>query len=266
MERGKHRDARYDPTRDRAYHVGLVIGHDLSICAVHDIGNGEPHLIAYGSGIDVLTLPDLPTTPRSVSYVMLPEQSTLVPDGAMDHGSRSSHLQLVHGSIRQGAIHDEPVRTLGATCLYVHDEAHERKVLDRFPSARSLSLRTVLLNGAQRRSVAKPLVLVHRCADRVDITIAEGLRILLSNSYPARTAEDALYFGSLAVEKSGSSPDQVAIRSGGTHFGQAERDLFDRYFTDHRPAVTSLWKGASEGTLADASRCLAALDQFACVS
>ncbi|MCB0771125.1 MAG: DUF3822 family protein [Flavobacteriales bacterium] len=265
MERGKHRDAGYDRTRDRAYHVGLVIGHELTVCAVHDVADGVPRFIAWEDGIDLLMHPDLPASPRSVSYVMLPEQSTLVPDGALDQGSRSGYLQLVHGTIRHGTIHDEPVRTLGATCLYVHDEAHERKVLDRFPNARSLSLRTVLLNGAQRRSIGKPLVLVHRCAGRVDITIADGLRILLSNSYPARTAEDILYFGLLAVQKSGSVPEQVAIRSGGTHFGQAEQELFDRYFVDHGPAVASLWPGATKDALTDAGRCMAALDQFACV-
>jgi hypothetical protein len=100
----------------------------------------------------------------------------------------------------------------------------------------------------------------------VDIAVADGLKILLSNTYPARKAEDVLYFCLLAVEKSGLTPDQVAVRYGGTHFDSTERELMARFFVDHATAVPSLWEGANASALADADRCLAALDQFACVS
>jgi hypothetical protein len=197
---------------------------------------------------------------------MLPEWSTLVPDGALKPDAQVGHLALVHGKLPQAAVHDEPVSTLGATCLYMHDEAHERKVLERYPSARSLPLQAVLLKGAQQRSTGTPVVLIHRSGERVDIAIADGLRILLSNSYPARTPEDLLYFCLLAAEKCGLTAENVALRSGGTHLTEADRQLLGRYFTDHRPAIVALWDGADDATLSVASTCLAALDQFACVS
>ena len=175
------------------------------------------------------------------------------------------HLILVHGKLPMGQVRDEPVKTLSATCLFAHDETNERAVLDRFPNARALPLQAVLVRGAQMRSTTSPVLLMHRGADRVDLTVANGQRLLLSNSYLARTAEDVLYFCLLAAEKAGIPPAEVKLRSGGTHLLQLERDLLDRYFSDHAPAVPSTWPNIPKA-LGPVDRWLAAFDQFACVS
>ncbi|MEZ4740689.1 MAG: DUF3822 family protein [Flavobacteriales bacterium] len=266
MERGSYRAGLYDPGRERAHHLSIVIGHGLTACAVVDVGTGKAQLISFMNGTDLRAHTDLPTRPRSVSYVMLPEWSTLVPDGALKPDAQAGHLALVHGNLPQAVLHDEPVSTLGATCVYMHDEAHERKLLEQFPSARSLPLQAVLLKGAQQRSSNGPVMLIHRSGERVDLAIADGLRILLSNSYPARTPEDLLYFCLMATEKCGLTAESVALRSGGTHLTEADRKLLDRYFKDHRSAILELWNGADAASLTAASKCLAALDQFACVS
>jgi hypothetical protein len=266
MERGNHRAAAYDPGRDRAHHLGILIGQGVTAWVAHDVLTDRPEMLAWSNGTEALQHPALPAHPRSVTFVSLPEWSTLVPDGALapEHGLQ--HLTLVHGKLPNGALRDEPVQTLGATCLYVHDETHERLVTERFPNARALPLQAVLVRGAQLRSTTGPVVLVHRSMDRVDITVAHGHNVLLSNAYPARTAEDLLYFCLLATEQCGLRTDTAQLRTGGTHLNSPERELLHRYFTEHGPALPNAWPGLNMGENEPTDRWLAAVDQFACVS
>lgn len=265
MERGEYKVAHFDPKRDRSFHLAIVLGQGPSACVAHDLETGEPQLLVWAPGVEALTSASVPLQPRSVTYVALPEWSTLVPDGALDPSKSVEHLTLVHGKLPFAQVRDEPVKTLSATCLFAHDETNERAVLDRFPNARALPLQAVLVRGAQMRSTTSPVLLMHRGADRVDLTVANGQRLLLSNSYLARTAEDVLYFCLLAAEKAGIPPAEVKLRSGGTHLLQLERDLLDRYFSDHAPAVPSTWPNIPKA-LGPVDRWLAAFDQFACVS
>jgi len=265
MERGEYKVAHFDPKRDRAFHLAIVLGQGPSACVAHDLETGEPQLLVWAPGVEVLTSPSVPLHPRSVTYVALPEWSTLVPDGALDPTKSAQHLALVHGKLPVAQVRDEPVKTLSATCLFAHDERHEAAVLDRFPNARALPLQAVLVRGAQMRSTAAPVLLMHRGADRVDIALASGQRLLLSNSYLARTAEDVLYFCLLAAEIAGITPAEVKLRTGGTHLLQLERDLLERYFKDHAPAIPSTWPNIPT-SLGPMDRWMAAFDQFACVS
>lgn len=266
MEQGSQRSTQYDPDRERAYHASILIGQGVSVCAVHALATAEPQALLWASNTDVLAHPELPKHPRSVTFVSLPEWSTLVPDGALQPESGPQHLALVHGSMPGGQVRDEPVRTLGATCLYVNDDVHEKMVLERFPNARALPLQAVLVRGAQMRAARGTTILLHRGSERADIAVAQGQRVLLSNSYPARTAEDLLYFCLLATEQCGLRSDTVAVRMGGTHLSQKERDLLGRYFNDHAPAVLQEWSGLPTVAEQPLDRWLAALDQFACVS
>lgn len=266
MERGTYRAAAYEPGRDRAYHLAILIGQGVTAWVAHDVLSDRPHMLAWTTGTEALQHTALPSHPRSVSFVSLPEWSTLVPDGALapEHGLQ--HLALVHGKLPQGALRDQPLQTLGATCLYVHDETHERFVTDRFPNARSLPLQALLVRGAQLRSSTSPVVLAHRSSDRVDITVARGHNVLLSNAYPARSAEDLLYFCLLATEQCGLSPENAQLRTGGTHLQATERHLLDRYFSNHGSAISTAWPGLELSEHDPADRWLAALDQYACVS
>ncbi len=265
MERGHQNVPGYDASREREHHLGILIGQDVSAWVAHDLRTLQPVAMGWGPDTDALRSADLPKQPRSVTYVSLPEWSTLVPDGALEPTAAASHLSLVHGKLPHDAVRDEPVRTLGASCIYVHDEAHVRVVLERFPNARSLPLQALLVRGAQARSSSAPVILVHRGKDRADIAVARGQEILLTSSYPARTAEDLLYFCLMAAERCGLQPTSACLRSGGTHLQHNERELLTRYFADHDTAVPFRWPG-SRTNEHEADRWLAAFDQFACVS
>lgn len=266
MERGSHRSAHYDSRRERAHHLGILIGQGVTAWVAHDVHTAEPEMLAWSTGSDALHDADLPTHPRSVSFVSLPEWSTLVPDGAMAPENAKQHLTLVHGALPNGVVRDEPVQTLGATCLYVHDASLEQAVLERFPNARAIPLQAILVRGAQLRSGSGAVVLVHRGAERADITVACEQRILLSNSYPARTAEDLLYFCLLAAEQCGLRPETVPLRVGGTHVLPAERTLLQRFFADQGSAFPLEMRGTRSPEAGPLDRWFAAMDQFACVS
>ncbi|MBK6882790.1 MAG: DUF3822 family protein [Flavobacteriales bacterium] len=264
MEGGSRRVTSYDPTSDRGHHLAILVGQGVVAWVAHDLRTSAPGALAWGADMAILEHATLPKHPRSVSFVSLPEWSTLVPDGALYPGDEEQHLALIHGELPAGQVRDEPVRTLGASCIYVHEELAERQVLERFPNARALPLQAVLVQSAQQRSNGRPLVLVHRGADRVDIAIAHDQELLLSNSYPARTPEDLLYFCLLAMERCGCSPEDTLLHCGGTHLTGIERDLLQRYLPHMASANPFRWPGAALHEHAD--RWLAAMDQLACVS
>lgn len=253
-------------TMDQAssYHLGIILGPDVSGWVVRDVRNAMVIAMAWAPDGSALQHADLPRHPRQVTYVSLPEWSTLVPTGALEEGTGAHHLALVHGKLPNTTVREEPMSTVGAQCLFVNEAHHERQVLGLYPNARSLPLQAVLVNGAQTRSHGGPTLLLHRGAQRSDIAIADRGELLLSSSYPARTPEDVLYFCLMTTEQCGLEPQDVALRSGGTHLSSDDRPLLDRYFKDHAPALSAPPAlGANDAAVA---RLLAAFDQFACVS
>lgn len=264
MERAGLKVTGFDPGRERAFHLGILIGQGVSAWVAHDVNTLQPVALGWGPDADALRNHDLPKQPRSVTYVSLPEWSTLVPDGALELTAAASHLALVHGKLPSDNVRGEPVDTLAANCLYVNDGSHERLILERFANARSLPLQALLVKGAQARATKGPVLLVHRGNDRADIAIARGQEILLSSSYPARTPEDLLYFCLFATERCGLDPATIALRSGGTHLSSVDRELLTRYFNDHDTAIAFQWPGARNTEHLD--RWLGAFEQFACVS
>lgn len=262
---GAHRARGYAPERERTYHVSIVIGPEVSAWVARDMHDPQALALAWGAGAEALHHPDLPQHPRSVTYVSLPQLSTLVPDGAIEPGTSADHLKLVHGRIPAVAVREQPVEPLGAQCLYVNEAEHERRILDRYAFARSLPLQAVLVNSARERSENGPVLVVHRGEERIDVAIADRNALLLSASYPARTPSDVLYFCLLATEQTEHSPTTMAVRMGGTHITRADRDLLSRYFSDAAPAwpwpQSQLFPAGMEP-----ERWLAAFDQFTCVS
>lgn len=266
MERGGIHVTGFDPTAERVHHVGILIGQGVSAWVAHDPATSRPVAMGWGPDADALRSTDLPRQPRSVTYVSLPTWSTLVPDGAFDPAAAADHLTLVHGRLPSQAVRDEPVGTLAANCIYVHDERHERAVLERFPNARSLPLQALLVRSTQARASQGAAMLVHRGHDRIDIAVAHGQQVLLSSSYPARTPEDLLYFSLLAAERAGLEPSRTKVFTGGTHLSSEERELMSRYFVDHGPAIDHAWPRTQPVAPGPMDRWLAAFEQFACVS
>ncbi len=265
MERGSYRASRYDPMLGRSYHLSLLSGQGLSAWAVHEVIGGRPVALGWAGGNDALIDKQLPQQPASVSFVSLPEWSTLVPDGALVPGAEAKHLALVHGGLPTGAMRDESVRSLGATCIYVHNDLAERAVLDRFPNARPLALQSVMIRSTLARCGTDPIVLIHRAYEQLAITIAWKHKVLLTNTYPAKTAQDMLYYVLLAVEQTGYKATDVSLRFGGTHLNNGERELLLRYFRDRAPAGAPLWPDHVETENAPLYRWFAVIEQFACV-
>lgn len=262
---GVYRAKDYRADIERRYHVGIVIGPELSAWVVRDTQNMHVAALAWAMERQALMHADLPQHPRSVTFVALPEWSTLVPDGALEPGTAVDHLTLVHGKLPSQVVREEPVQPLGAQCLYVNESTYERLVLDRYPIARSLPLQGVLVHGARTRSMQGPTLLMHRGGERLDIAIADKGNLLLSSSYPARTAEDVLYFCLMATERVGYDPKRIAIRLGGTHLTTTDRELLGRYFVDTASAVPTAITGTMPANV-EVDRWLAAFDQIACVS
>jgi hypothetical protein len=266
MDSGSLRSSRYEPALERAWHLSILTGQGVTACAVHSIEDGEPVALFWGAGQNLLSDPELPRDPLTVSFVSLPEWSTLVPDGALEPGSEPEHLALVHGGLPSGALRDEPVRSLGATCIYVHDDREEHAVLQRYPHARALPMQGLMVRVAKACGADKAALVLHRGADRLDVAIVDRGRLLLSNTYPARSAHDLLYFTLLALERTGISPSEVELQYGGTHLSDAERELLLRYVESGVPACTFTPEGITTGGGEQVYRWFGALEQFACVS
>ena len=259
------RSGTYDRSRERAYHLSVLLGEGVCAWAAHATANGEPVAMAWSAGDLALKDHRLPAHPVSVSYVALPEWSTLVPDAALIPGTEAQHLSLVHGTAPMGQLRTEPVRLLGATCIYSRFAPAEKTLLELYANARPLPLRSILVRGVLSRSTSKPSVLLHKGAVRTEIAIAYRNHLLLCNSFPVHTSEDLLYFTLLAVERTGHSPADIDLYLGGTHLNTTDRELLTNYFKHVESAVfNTLPSSDSEEDPAD--RWLAALEQFACVS
>ncbi|HRH38930.1 MAG TPA: DUF3822 family protein, partial [Flavobacteriales bacterium] len=182
----------------------------------------------------------------------------------LEPGTEAQHLGLVHGGLPTGALRDERVADLGATCIYAHDDETERSVLDRYPSARPLPMQGLMVRSALARSSDGAVMVLHRGHHTVEVSVAKANRLLLSNTYPARTSQDLLYFALLAAEGSGTKASEIHVHRGGTHFTEHEGDLLRRFFGKEECAVQVGTEASQAGV--NAHRWLALLEQFACVS
>ncbi|MBP7409754.1 MAG: DUF3822 family protein [Flavobacteriales bacterium] len=264
-EKGVWCAAHYDAGRERAWHLSILVGPEVQAWVAHAMESGEPVALGWSNDSSALDVAELPAHPGTVSFVTLPEWSALVPEGALEPGSEARHLSLVHGGLPTGALRDELVASLGATCIYVHDDEAERNVLDRFPNARPVPMQGLMVRAVLARCNEGPTVLLHRSHQSLEVAIASGGRVLLSNTFPARTSQDLLYFTLLAVEGSGLKPTEVQLHHSGTHLTSHERDLLHRYFTNERTAVRTLNEQGANDPM-EMHRWLALMEQFACVS
>ncbi|MFT3886251.1 MAG: DUF3822 family protein [Flavobacteriales bacterium] len=264
----EHRSPAYDPVRERAWHLSLWVAPEVSGWCVHERASGEVVALFTGKGDALPHGSAMPLRPSSVSFAVLPEISTLVPESALVPGSEMRHLKMVHGTLPTGLLRDEPIGALGARCVYLHDERTEHQLLARFPHARSLPLQAVLVQGALARSGGGPVVVAHRTERRLDLAIARDKRLLLSNTFHAVTEEDLLYYTLFAIERCGLRPENVALRTGGPLLTDAEEALLARYVPDTAPMLDRADSrfhglGPLPGRI---HRWAALIDQFACAS
>lgn len=257
----------YDPAQEHAWHLSFWLSPGLQAWSVHERSSGRLVGLASGPNEDLPLPGRLPVRPSSVSFTAMPEVSALVPESAMEPGSGLQHLKLVHGKVPTGLLRDEPVDTLGAHCIYLHDEQAELNLLKRFPGARSLPLQGTLISHALGRSASAPVAVVHRAPNRVDLVVADHGRLLLSNTFFATTPEDVLYYTLFAVEQCGLAPGDIQLRTGGTHLTAADEHLLADYFTSGPvPTTGKADPVLSLLALPDAHRWTGLIEQFPCAS
>lgn len=256
----------YDPARERSWHLSIQTSTASGGWCVHDLATGRCVALCADQSTALPEEGRLPLRPARVSFTVLPELSTLVPESALAPGSEAGHLRTVHGILPTGLLRDEPIGALGARCVYLHNEAVEQRLLGRFPSARPLPMRAVLVRAALDRSVDKTAALIHRTAERLDLAIARGQQLLLSNTFHAATPEDVLYYVLYALEQCGTRPDNVSGLIAGTHLTGTEEDLLKKYLPDIGPAITPSDPNLAGLDLDRPHRFTALLEQQACAS
>lgn len=255
----------YNPAKDHAWHLAVWLAPDLHAWCIHDRDTGQLAALVAGTGNGLPSVNRLPIKPASVSFTAIPEVSTLVPKGALQPGSELQHLKLVHGKVPPGLLRDEPIDTLGAHCLYLHDEQAEEDLLKRFPGARSLPLQGTLISHGLARSAEGPVMVLHRSSTRVDLVVAEHGRLLLSNTYYATVPEDVLYYTLLAAEQCGLRPDTLNLRAGGTHLTSTEEHLLAGYFAKGpKPSISSSDPVLALLTVPNAHHWTGLIEQFPC--
>lgn len=232
-----HFSKAYAPSKERAWHLSIWSAPSTQAWCVHDVGTNACVALAAGEGPDLPDAGRLPVHPVSVTFIAVPEISTLVPEGVLEGGREAAHLELVHGPLPTGLLRDEPIDALSARCIYLHDEGAERRLLTRYPGARPIALQALLIKSALALAMEAPQVLLHRGEDRCDLVVADKGRVLLANSFFAPTATDVLYFALFALDRTGLEPARVELRFGGMAITDEATALLDRYFPRMAPAT-----------------------------
>ncbi len=227
----------YDPARERAWHLSIHMAPGYHAWCVHDVTHGGCVALYADKGEDIPHASHLPVRPVSVSFVALPEISTLVPESALTPGSEMLHLKRVHGQLPTGLLRDEPLPSLSARCIYLHDEKAEHRLLSRFPSARSLPLSSVMVHDALAASTGRTVLLMDRSANRLDLVMTRDQQLLLCNTFHATNGEDILYYILLVMEECGMKPEGVHLLTAGSHLHDAEEQLLARYLPNVSMAI-----------------------------
>ena len=255
-----YRSNTYDPARERSWHLSLWCAPGSMAWCAHDRSTGSLVALHAGTGADLPAHAQLPSAPSSVSFVVLPVVSTLVPESALLPGRELEHLRLVHGTLPSGLLRDEPIGLLGARCIYLHDEQAEHRVVTRFPPARPLPRQAVLVQAAIARSSGGTAVVIARTDRRLDVALARDQRLLLSNTFPAIRPEDLLYYVLFAMEQCGVRPTECTVFLSGIAEGSEEHGLLLRYCGEMRPLT------APAGAPSEGWSWGALLEQFACTA
>ncbi|MBK9275961.1 MAG: DUF3822 family protein [Flavobacteriales bacterium] len=241
MARTTDTDAHHLPRYDRGaagLHLGIVVHPDGLAWSAHDRADGRCLMLAQGRGAAWPAEEQLPHHPATVSFCAMPELSTLVPESTLRPGTEADHLSLVHGPLPTGLLRDEPVEDLGARCVYLHDEAMEHQVLERFPAARAIALRSLLVRSVLALGRQGPALVAHRVGKRMDVALADRDGLKLSNAYHCATGTDALYYLLHLLDAMHQDPAVPAVRWCGPGWTPTDTELVRRYLPNAAPAVT----------------------------
>ena len=251
---------RFSTAPPHALHVSVLQGPAFAGWCAHELKTGAV-LALHAAHNAVLPAVDLlPRDPGSATCVVLPEWSVLVPDGALQEGSEAVHLRATFGRDPVGVIRRDHVELLDAHSIHVHEPSAESIAMVHVPLARPLAMQALLIQAAMSRRADRNVVLLHFGTDRMDAVLATPANIVLSNTFPIRTPEDALYFALLAAERTKHQPADLQLLYCGPQANDNMIALLEKYFADSAPALprTALDVERPE-------RWLALTEQFACV-
>lgn len=260
------RHKNYDPDTTRSWHLSILMAPDLLAWSAHSVEDGQVMAFHSERGSALTLKGALPTGPATVSFTALPETSTLVPESAITSGNEMRFLKLVHGPVPTGLLRDEPIATLDARCIYLHDEDSELFLMGRYPQARPVPLQAVLVNSALSRSDGHASVILHHCADRLDIVVTRQRELLLSNSFHVTCSEDMLYYTLFVLEQCGIAASVAHVLFGGTHWSSSETGRLAEYFEHVAPMISPTAGTIAGLKLQEPHLWSALLEQFACAS
>lgn len=256
----------YAPDRDRSWHLSILSSPSSQTWCVHDVRTRTCMALASALGDSLPEPTRVPERPASVSFIAMPELNTLVPEGVMDDGAETAHLELVHGALPSGRTRGTRLEAVGARFIYLHDEAAERAILQRHPSAVPIALGALLIGAALKEADRGTVLLVHRHGPRCDLVVARDGTLLLSNSFHAPEAADLLYFTLLALDRTATKPRDALVLTSGIALTDADGDLLDRYVDEARPAIACDHRSIAGLGIEAPERYLSVLEQIGCVS
>ena len=251
---------RFRTLHAHALHVSVLQGPAFSGWCAHERSTGTLVALHAAHNTDLPAQDDLPRDPGSASCIVLPEWSVLVPDGALQDGTEAIHLRAAFGHAPVGVLRRDVVEVLDAHSIHVHEPGAEAIAMAQVPLARPLALQTLLLRAAMSRRADRDVLLLHFGSDRMDAALATHGSIALSNTFPVRTPEDALYFALLAAERTKREPQDLQLLYCGPHANDNVVVLLERYFGHCSAAAPS-----SPLPVERPERWLALTEQFACV-
>jgi Protein of unknown function (DUF3822) len=251
---------RFNTAPPHALHVSVLQGPAFAGWCAHERKTGTVLALHAAHNAVLPALDLLPRDPGSATCVVLPEWSVLVPDGALQEGSEAVHLRATFGRDPVGVIRRDPVELLDAHSIHVHEPAAESMAMAQVPLARPLAMQALLIQAAMNRRTERNVLLLHFGTDRMDAVLATHTSIALSNTFPIRTPEDALYFALLAAERTKHEPADLQLLYCGPHANDNMIALLEKYFADMAPALPR-----TPLDIERPERWLALTEQFACV-
>ncbi|MEO8069370.1 MAG: DUF3822 family protein [Flavobacteriales bacterium] len=251
---------RFTALEPHAMHVSLLQGPAFAAWCAHERSTGSVVALRAVHSSELPPLSGSLADPGSASSIVLPEWSVLVPDGALLEGTEAVHLRAAFGHEPLGVLRRDPVEALAAQSIHVHEPGAESQAMAQMPLARPLALQALLVRAAMSRRAERDVLLLHLGTDRMDVVLATHGSIALSNGFPVRTPEDALYFALLATERTKHQPQDLQVLFCGPQAHDNVIALLERYFEHCAPAEPQMPLAIERP-----ERWLALTEQFACV-
>jgi hypothetical protein len=149
---------------------------------------------------------------RSASVQLCNQQFTFIPQALFKPEDAANYFQFNHPA-NQGNyhIHHEAIRGFDAVNIFsVSETLHTgmKKIFEEFTLHHQV---TSLLESVrvQFRKQDEKILFLHIHSENVDIIVSEGRKLILCNSFPFSSIEDACYYVLFVCEQLSLNPDQI---------------------------------------------------------